>query len=115
MITGNAGNNTLSGLGGNDTLIGGSGNDTMAGDAGNDTYVFRANFGHDTITSFGDAAGNQDILDVTGVFANFAAVQAVMQQTGLDVHIGDVNNDIILKNVTLANLGADDFRFVEYW
>jgi alcohol dehydrogenase class IV len=46
------------------------------------------------------------------VFANFAAVQAASHQVGTDVHIDhDAANGIVLTNVALANLGADDFRF----
>jgi serralysin len=111
-LTGGAGNDTLSGAGGDDTLTGGAGNDTMNGGAGNDSFVFNAGFGTDTIAQFGDAAGNQDILDVsTAIFANFAAVQAASHQVGVDVHIDNGANSIILTNFTLANLGADDFRF----
>ena len=98
---------------GNDTLTGGAGNDTMDGGAGNDSFIFNANFGIDTITNFGDVAANQDVIDFsTAVFANFAAVQAALHQVGADVHI-DVNasNSVILTNVSVANLGSDDFRF----
>ena len=112
VLTGGAGGDTLSGGGGDDTITGGAGNDTMNGNAGNDSFVFNAGFGVDTIAQFGDAAGNQDILDVsTAIFANFAAVQAASHQVGVDVHIDNGVNSIVLTNFTLANLGADDFRF----
>jgi len=85
----------------------------MNGGAGNDSFVFNAGFGHDTLAAFGDAAGNQDIIDVsTAIFANFAAVQAHMTQQGANVLITvDAANDILVQGITLANLGADDFRF----
>jgi len=112
-LTGSAFNDILTGDGGNNIIIGGAGNDTMNGGAGNDSFVFNAGFGQDTITAFGDAGTNQDVIDFsTAVFANFAAVQAAIHQVGADVHI-DVNasTSITLTSFTATNLGADDFRF----
>jgi hypothetical protein len=65
------------------------------------------------ISPFGDAGANQDIIDFsTSVFANFAAVQAASHQVGTDVQIVfDATNSVLVKNVLLANLGADDFHF----
>src|SRR5262249_48879904 len=113
ILNGGAGNDAISGGGGDDIIIGGSGDDIMDGGAGNDRFVFDVNFGHDTITAFGDAGTNQDILDFAiALFANFAAIQAARHQGAGDVHI-DFNaaNGVVLSNFTLANLGADDFRF----
>src|SRR5262249_38914533 len=113
VLDGGAGNDAiLAGLG-DDTIIGGLGDDILDGGGGNDSFVFNAGFGHDTITAFGDTGTNQDVLDFsTAIFANFAAVQAASHQVGSDVHI-DVNalSSVVLANVSLANLGADDFRF----
>jgi len=113
LLDGGAGNDAILAGGGNDIIIGGAGDDIMNGGAGADNFVFNAGFGHDTITAFGDTGTDQDTLDFSvSVFANFAAVQAASHQVGTDVHI-DVNGatGIVLTNVTLANLGADDFRF----
>jgi len=113
LLDGGAGNDAILAGGGNDIIIGGAGDDIMNGGAGADNFVFNAGFGHDTITTFGDTGTDQDTLDFSvSVFANFAAVQAASHQVGTDVHI-DVNGatGIVLTNVTLANLGADDFRF----
>jgi serralysin len=113
ILTGDGAGNVLTGNAGNDTLTGGAGADTLNGGAGNDIFVFRAGFGNDTIVSFGDVTGDQDIIDVTSAFANFAAVQAVMTQVGADVIISATPTDkITLTGVAIANLGADDFRFV---
>ena len=48
------------------------------------------------------------------MFADFAAVQEAMTQTGADVVItSDATGDTVtVKNVVMANLGADDFLFV---
>jgi Ca2+-binding RTX toxin-like protein len=113
VLIGGAGNDAILAGGGNDIIVGGLGDDIMNGGAGADNFVFNAGFGHDIITTFGDAGTDQDTLDfATGVFANFAAVQAASHQVGTDVHIDhDAANGIVLTNVALANLGADDFRF----
>src|SRR5215831_18238646 len=113
VLTGGAGNDSILAGAGNDIIIGGLGNDTMNGGAGNDSFVFEVGFGRDTITAFGDAGTDQDILDfAAALFANFAAVQAASHQVGLDVHIDfDLANGVVLTNYALANLGADDLRF----
>src|SRR5262249_18730583 len=113
VLDAGAGNDAILAGAGNDVIIGGAGNDIMNGGAGADNFVFNAGFGHDTITTFGDTGTDQDTLDFSAsVFANFAAVQAASHQVGADVHIDvDAGNNIVLTNFTLANLGADDFRF----
>jgi Ca2+-binding RTX toxin-like protein len=109
-----AGNDTLNGNNGDDTLMGGAGNDTLNGGSGNDVFVFRPGFGLDVITTFEDTPTVNDIIEVSSsIFANFAAAQAATAQVGADVVITASPTDTItLKNYTLANLGADDFRFV---
>jgi VCBS repeat-containing protein len=113
VLDGGAGNDAIGGGAGNDTIIGGAGNDVMDGGAGDDSFVFNAGFGHDTISAFGDSLSNQDVIDFsTAIFVNFAAVHAASHQVGADVHIDvDASNNIVLANVSLASLGADDFRF----
>jgi Ca2+-binding RTX toxin-like protein len=112
-LEGRAGNDSLQGGNGNDTLIGGLGSDTLNGGNGNDTFVFAAGFGSDVIQSFGDASGNQDVIDfASSVFADFAALQAAMAQSGNNVVISDGFGDALtIQGVTLASLGADDFHF----
>src|SRR5262249_8525102 len=115
-LEGGSGNDVLEGRGGNDQLKGGArndnpirgaGNDTLDGGAGNDTLVFSLGFGNDTVQNFGDAAGNQDIIQLsTGVFADFAHLQAAMQQVGTNVVITDAAGDVLtVQNTTIAALG----------
>jgi hypothetical protein len=85
----------------------------MNGGNGNDTYIFGAGFGTDQIQGFGDVAGNQDIiLFNSSVFSSFAEIQAAMQQVGANVTITKGADVITIQNVTLANLGQDDFLLV---
>ncbi|HYZ31587.1 MAG TPA: calcium-binding protein [Crenalkalicoccus sp.] len=59
FVNGYAGNDYLVGGAGNDTLIGGRGDDTLTGGTGHDVFFFDSNFGHDVITDFNGAAGDQ--------------------------------------------------------
>jgi Ca2+-binding RTX toxin-like protein len=112
-LNGGTGNDVLNGNDGNDDILGDAGNDTMNGGNGNDTYIFGAGFGTDQISGFGDAAGNEDIiLFNSSVFSSFAEIQAAMQQVGANVTITKGADVITIQNVTLANIGQDDFLLV---
>jgi Ca2+-binding RTX toxin-like protein len=102
VLTGGVGADTLSGLNGSDTLSGGGGNDTLngglgvdslSGGAGNDVFVFNAAdtfTSIDTISSFANVAGNDDIIHLddlvfTGLAAgNLAATAFVAGTAALD-------------------------------
>ncbi|UXN58115.1 calcium-binding protein [Phyllobacterium zundukense] len=113
-LRGTAGNDTIAGTSGADTLLGDAGDDKLTGGAGNDAFVFKPNFGHDTITDFKVGAATDDTIEFThDVFADFAAVLAAASQAESDVLIAhDADNNITLKNVVLSGLHADDFRFI---
>ncbi|MDC0012464.1 hypothetical protein OAE29_04265 [Octadecabacter sp.] len=51
-LIGSDGNDTLEGGSGNDLLLGGNDDDTLSGGAGSDTFVFKGEFGQDTITDY---------------------------------------------------------------
>ncbi|NNH67135.1 calcium-binding protein [Rhizobium laguerreae] len=112
-VGGTSGNDTITGTTGADTIHAGPGDDTLVSLAGNDTFVFRSNFGHDILTDFASGAGSVDVIDLgSDIFADFASVMAAATQIGADTLIThDPNNSILLKNVGLANLHQDDFRF----
>ncbi len=113
-MVGGAGNDTLNGGAGDDVIRGAGGNDSLTGSTGNDTFVFNAGFGKDTIVDFTAGAGVGDVIEFhDNIFANFAAVQSHATQVAADVQITvDAATTILLKNVVLANLNTDDFRFV---
>jgi Ca2+-binding RTX toxin-like protein len=108
---GTAGNDTISGSSWNDTIAGGLGNDVLSGAAGNDTFVFRVGLGQDIITDF---AAGQDFLEFRGgIFADAAAAVASATASGNNTMIViDADNGILLQNVALANLHAEDFHIV---
>ncbi|MGK7957965.1 MAG: DUF4347 domain-containing protein, partial [Crocosphaera sp.] len=63
-LLGEEGNDSLLGGDDNDDLIGGEGNDTLDGGEGNDQFIFKNNWGHDTITETNKGSQlNADIDD----------------------------------------------------
>ena len=113
-LVGGAGADTLRGLDGNDRLQGGAGNDTLDGGLGNDILVFGAGFGADTVIGFdSDAAGGQDLLDLTALgvtAATFAArVQITDSGDSLTVVV-EGGGTFVLQNVaSTAQLTTADF------
>ena len=77
ILLGGVGNDILSGDAGNDTLTGGAGVDSLSGGVGNDIFVFNATdtfTSLDTISSFANVAGNDDIIHLDDlVFTGLAA------------------------------------------
>lgn len=120
-LLGGAGADYLYGGGGSDILDGGSGDDLLSGGRrASDTFIFRSGYGGDTITDFEDrrfafqTRGAEDILeiDVDGI-SGLGDVLARATQTGGKVVIDFGGSDTLtLMSTTLAQLGADDFRFV---
>jgi Ca2+-binding RTX toxin-like protein len=114
VLEGRGGNDVLAGGNGSDTLTGGAGNDTLNGGNGDDTFVFAPGFGNDVIQTFGDVAGNQDVIEVArAMFTEYAALQAAMVQSGANVVISDGVGDVLtVQGTSVAALGVDDFRFI---
>ncbi|PDT11441.1 hypothetical protein CO670_29805, partial [Rhizobium sp. J15] len=112
-VGGTSGNDTITGTTGADSIHAGAGDDILIGLDGDDTFVFRSAFGGDIINDFVAGAQSADIIDVgMDMFADFASVLAAASQVGADTVIAhDANTSITLKNVALANLHQDDFRF----
>ncbi|MEO0767273.1 MAG: calcium-binding protein, partial [Pseudomonadota bacterium] len=103
----------LYGGAGFDTLIGGTGDDLMAGDFNADRFVFEAGHGNDIILDF-DANNGFELMDFSNfaVFDSVGSVLAAAQQVSTDVLITTgVDSSIRLIDVTLADLGTDDFVF----
>ncbi len=103
--------------GGNDTIVASNSNDVLRGGAGADTFIFRGQFGHDTIADFQrgtTASPLLDIIDLTDSdLLTFADVLSHAVQSEADTLITlDGFNSVRLTNIALANLHADDFRLV---
>lgn len=55
------------GTDGDDVMLSFGGDDVFTGGLGNDTFVFADNWANDTILDFGNSAGDDDVLDLSGV------------------------------------------------
>lgn len=113
-------NDTMVGWGGNDTLIGGSGNDILDGGEGDDelfggsgadTFVFRSGLGQDLIADFETGI---DKIEIQGQGPlDFSSLVADAEEHGADtwLHLDD-GGTIVIANIGLIDLSANDFRFV---
>ncbi|MGD9535622.1 MAG: endonuclease/exonuclease/phosphatase family protein [Alphaproteobacteria bacterium] len=111
LLIGGEGDDRLVGGTGSDTLSGGEGNDTLTGGVGGDVFVIGPDAGADIVTDF---KVNQDVIDLSALFDDFAAIQGLLSQNGantvlaIDAGSADV---LTLNNVNLAALDANDFVF----
>ena len=113
-LRGQTGDDNLFGGAGNDYIDGGQGDDVLTGNAGSDAFVFGASFGQDIVTDFiATGAGHDRILLLASLFADFAAVQSHMTQSGSDVVISDgLGDTLTLSNLLTTDLTSGDFTFV---
>ncbi|MFN8684001.1 calcium-binding protein, partial [Paracoccus sp. P2] len=105
-LFGEAGNDRLFGHEGNDTLNGGGGNDTMTGGEGADVFVW--NGGRDRITDF-DSDDDRINLSHYARFDGFGDIRAAASQVGNDVVIRAGNDQLVIEDIRLGQLGGDDF------
>jgi Ca2+-binding RTX toxin-like protein len=112
-VLGGALNDTIVGGRGADTITGGAGADLLTGNAGADHFNFADGFGQDVITDFAATGTAHDVIQFSAAdFASFTDLQAHMAQVGADVVITfDPTDSLVLKNVALGSLTADDFVF----
>lgn len=112
-MIGSIGADDLRGGAGSDVLDGRAGNDILTGGIGSDAFVFGPGFARDTITDFAAGPKGGDTIELSRVyFQDYDQVREASQQVGADVVItAGPNESITLKNVTLAQLNHDDFRF----
>ena len=101
---------------GNDSFVAGKGGSlsgTLTLGDGNDLIIFEKGGGHLTVTDFVAGAGTDDVMDLSGFgYASFADVMSHASQSGSDVILKlDPKDVIVLENVTLGSLAADDFTF----
>jgi Ca2+-binding RTX toxin-like protein len=113
LLNGGDGNDTLFGGPGNDTLAGGAGSDTLNGGDGTDRFRILPSTGSDTDT-ISDFSASQDTLDlVDSGFANFAAVQAALVQSGTTARLTLPSGDTVeLLNTNIASLTASNVRLL---
>ncbi|MDP9423722.1 MAG: hypothetical protein M3Q19_12980 [Pseudomonadota bacterium] len=110
---GNDGDNFIIGNAQSNVLEGRSGYDTLTGGAGSDLFVVNPDFGVDVITDFVAGQGTPDAIQFSRqLFSSFDHVLSQAAQMGSDTWIGDgFGNTVVLQNVPLSSLSADDFAF----
>ena len=109
ILQGLDGDDILVGGAGDDTLLGGNGRDVLAGGAGADRFDATLDSGRTIITDFSAADG--DVIDVEGLVADFATLQAAARDAGptVVIDLGDV--DIQLVGLQVSDLDASFFDF----
>ncbi|MDE4302839.1 hypothetical protein PXK30_05365 [Phaeobacter gallaeciensis] len=114
-LNGGTGNDRLKGGGGGDTLDGGSGDDFLSGNRGADLFIFRGDFGDDTITDFRTKGKREkmDLSDVDGIESFRDLKNNHLEETadGDAMISDDMGNSITLEGVAIADLSANDFIF----
>jgi hypothetical protein len=110
VLNGSSGGQTLTAGSGPTTLIGGP-SDILNGGAAADTFVFKTDFGSNTVNNF--TAGVDTLQFSQSMFTSATVVLSDAQQVGPDVVITHDALDVVtLHNVQLANLHASDFLLV---
>jgi Ca2+-binding RTX toxin-like protein len=107
-LNGGGGADKITGGTGNDIIIGGAGNDILAGGGGNDAFVFRPNFGQDTVSDFSTGTGaNHDMLDLRGLgFTDFSDVLAHTDPGANAV----IHAPLGLDQITLSGINKTDLH-----
>jgi Ca2+-binding RTX toxin-like protein len=106
VLTGNGGDNVITGAEGNDILIAGTGEDALIGVEGNDVLYFGPNFSAGDFALGGDG---RDALvlqgNVTLVLGEFALseTESISLQTGANATFGDTANNFYDYNITTAD------------
>ncbi|MFZ5962866.1 CAP domain-containing protein [Thalassococcus sp. BH17M4-6] len=110
FVGGGEGDDQLFGDAGNDTLNGGLGDDELRGGAGADTFVFNnlTAGGSDRIVDF---TPGEDVIELSGLRAVDSFADVDMRNTADGVAISFGNHDILIEDVRIADLSADDFSF----
>jgi Ca2+-binding RTX toxin-like protein len=105
VLDGSAGGDKLVGGNGADVLIGGNG-DALTGGNGPDTYLFRPNFGTNTITDFN--VREDTIQFDKAVFSLVSAIASHTSDSSAGAVISDGQGDsVTLAGVTAAQLAAN--------
>lgn len=110
-LQGGSGADTVNGGQDNDRIEGGADNDKLTGGTGEDVFVYGGGTGRDVIRDFEDGLDRIEI-DVVGTGLT-AFADLLLSQQGNNVRVDLSGRDqIIMKNVGIADLSAADFDFV---
>jgi hypothetical protein len=111
-LTGNAGNDTLTGTGGNNKLIGGSGNDLMTASGNNNTFI--GGTGADNMSGAVGSSGN--VADYSGSAAGVTVnlVTGLGSGVGSDTTVSDAIGDQLSNIQNLIGSAFDDTFYLNH-
>jgi len=97
-----------------DALVIGAAGDTINVTGTGDTFVFHTGFGNETINGYSPGVAAHEVIQFdTSLFANFAALEGAMHQSGNNVVITyDTHDQLVLDNVSVGQLASANFLFV---
>ncbi|MAP93476.1 MAG: hypothetical protein CMK07_00855 [Ponticaulis sp.] len=111
LLEGGTGNDDLRGNDGDDELFGGLGDDVLYGNEGADTFHFEGAFGEDKVRDFEAGVDTITFTD-TSIESYEDLIENHLTESGNHLLITDGDNEILLQNMTLAELSANDFAFM---
>ncbi len=92
-------------------MTGNTGNNILTGGAGANTFVLKGGFGTDSVTNFKAIGTGHDLLQFDiGAFATPGAALSAAHQVGMDTVIASGANSVTLQGVTASTLTALDFK-----
>ncbi|MEZ5870377.1 MAG: calcium-binding protein [Nitratireductor sp.] len=111
-LVGNGGDDYLAGRGGDDYFVGGLGNDTLNGGSGADVFIFGGTFGNDTIEDFSAGLGRTDRIWINdNTVSGWEVLQSLLTDTSDGAMMQLNGGTVLIENVHVADLVADDFIF----
>jgi Ca2+-binding RTX toxin-like protein len=94
-------------------ITGNSGKNKLKGGGGEDTFVFKSNFGADSITDFTASDDHIDLHAINTIITSFSDLKnhhATDKGSNLEIDAGH-GDVLVIKNIHLADLSAADFLF----
>jgi len=120
IVNGDSGNDTIHGGKNDDILHGGTGddliygdkgNDQLFGDAGSDRFIFKKDFGNDSIEDFNV---NVDVIEIAGsLVIDIESLLSSINYTNNNavINLSD-STSISIRNIAENGLGIDDFTLI---
>lgn len=108
-LVGEKGDDTLSGGKGKDEIDGGTGQDLLIGGDGSDAFLFKVDYGQDTIMDFSKTDDDVVVIDNDGLFANDLSAGDVIDAFGTEIDGNaalDFGNGDVLIFAGLSNVNG---------
>jgi Ca2+-binding RTX toxin-like protein len=110
-VHGNSGDNTINGFLGADHLFGHKGKDELAGGLGADVFHFATGDGRDILTDYADGIDHIDLSNWNAIEDFEDLADNHLRVKGEDLVIRAGSDELVIRNMALANLDETDFSF----